>query len=91
VTADYFRVLRIPLTRGRLFTDRDVRTAPLVMVVSEALAREAFGDDDPIGKRLICCEGSPEAPMWKTVVGVVGDVRPRAVLRIRPRPTSTFR
>jgi hypothetical protein len=29
--------------------------------------------------------------MWKTVVGVVGDVRPRAVLRIRPRPTSTFR
>jgi predicted permease len=77
VTADYFRVLRIPLTRGRLFTDRDVRTAPLVMVVSEALAREAFGDDDPIGKRLICCEGSPEDPMWKTVVGVVGDVRPR--------------
>jgi hypothetical protein len=60
-----------------LFTDRDVRTAPLVMVVSEALAREAFGDDDPIGKRLICCEGSPEDPMWKTVVGVVGDVRPR--------------
>ena len=77
ITPDYFRVLRIPLTRGRFFTDRDVRPAPLVMIVSDALAREAFGDDNPVGKRMICCEGGPDDPMWKTVVGVVGDVRPR--------------
>jgi predicted lysophospholipase L1 biosynthesis ABC-type transport system permease subunit len=45
------------------------------MVVSEALAREAWPGQDPIGKRIACCEGTPDDPRWKTVVGVVGDVR----------------
>ena len=47
------------------------------MVINETLARAAYGDADPIGKRMICCEGSPDDPMWKTVVGVVGDVKGR--------------
>jgi len=45
------------------------------MVINETLARAAYGDADPIGKRMICCEGSADDPMWKTVVGVVGDVK----------------
>jgi predicted permease len=75
VSPDYFKVLRIPLRAGRAFTPEDVRSAPLVMIVNERLAREAFGDADPIGKRITCCEGERDAPVWKTVVGVVGDVR----------------
>jgi predicted permease len=77
VTADYFRTLRIPLKAGRAFTPQDIRSAPLVMVINETLAREAFQGQDPIGKRITCCEGGPENPMWKTVVGVVADVRSR--------------
>jgi putative ABC transport system permease protein len=77
ITADYFKTLQIPLRAGRTFTDADIRQAPLVMVINETLARAAYGDDDPIGKRMVCCEGTPEDPVWKTVVGVVADIKPR--------------
>ena len=76
MTADYFSVLQIPLKAGRTFTDADIRQAPLVMVINQTLAPAADGTDNPIGKRMVCC-GSPENPSWKTVVGVVGDIKPR--------------
>jgi predicted permease len=75
VTSDYFSVLQIPLTKGRTFTDADVRQGQLVMIINETLARAAYGEADPIGKRMICCEGTPDNPMHKIVVGVVGDVK----------------
>ncbi len=77
VTPDYFEALRIPIKAGRAFTGADIRQAPLVMIINETLARAAYGDANPIGKRMGCCEGSPDDPMWKTVVGVVPDVRAR--------------
>ncbi|MGH9383489.1 MAG: ABC transporter permease [Vicinamibacterales bacterium] len=77
VTPDYFQALRIPIKAGRGFTDADTRLSPLVMIINETLARAAYGDGDPIGKRMVCCEGSPEDPRWKLVVGVVPDVRGR--------------
>ena len=77
VSPDYFKVLRIPIRAGRIFTEHDVRSAPLVMIINETLAREAFGDANPIGKRISCCEGKPGAPSWKSVVAVVADVRAR--------------
>jgi len=75
ITPGYFATLGIPLKRGRLLVADDLAGAPRVMVVSEALARAAWPDQDPIGKRVACCEGTPDDPRWKTVVGVVGDVR----------------
>ncbi len=76
VTPGYFATLRIGLVRGRTFTADDRRGAPLVMVINEALAREAFPGQDPIGKRIACCESGPDGlPNWKEVVGVVKDVR----------------
>jgi putative ABC transport system permease protein len=77
VSPDYFKVLRIPVRAGRTFVEQDVRSAPLVMIINEALARDAFGNLDPVGKRISCCEGKPGAPSWKIVVGVVADVRAR--------------
>ncbi|HTL05659.1 MAG TPA: FtsX-like permease family protein, partial [Gemmatimonadales bacterium] len=66
----------IPLHRGRGFTDQDRQGAPLVMIINERLAREAFPGQDPIGKRIACCDAGPDGlPGWKTVVGVVADVR----------------
>jgi predicted permease len=77
VTPAYFRLLRQPLKAGREFTPADVRSAPLVMIVNETLARAAFGALDPVGRRVACCEGGPGQPSWKTIVGVVADVRSR--------------
>jgi predicted permease len=76
VTPDYFSTMRIRLVRGRRFTEQDRAGAPLVMVINETLAREAFPGQDPIGKRIACCEMAPDGgPGWKEVVGVVADVR----------------
>jgi len=75
VTRDYFRAMRIPLKQGRMFTADDRRGGPRVAVLSETAARSLFPGQSAVGKRFVCCEGSPTDPMWKTVVGVVGDVR----------------
>jgi predicted permease len=77
VTPDYFSVVNTPLLAGRTFTEADVRQAELVMIINETLARAAFGTQHPIGKRISCCEGEPGKPQWKTVVGVVADVKAR--------------
>jgi predicted permease len=76
VTRSYFATMRIQLVRGRTFTADDRRGAPLVMVINETLAREAFPGEDAVGKRVACCEPGPDgSPNWKEVVGVVRDVR----------------
>jgi putative ABC transport system permease protein len=77
ITPDYFAVMRIPLRRGRVFTAADAHGATRVMIVSERFANLAWPAGDPIGKRVLCCEGSEQDPKWKTIVGVVGDVRSR--------------
>jgi putative ABC transport system permease protein len=69
VSADYFRVLRISLRRGRMFTQQDSATSAPVAVVNEKLAEEYFPDIDPIGRR-IRAFGFKEGP-WVTIVGVV--------------------
>jgi putative ABC transport system permease protein len=75
-TPGYFETMRIELVRGRGFTAQDREGAPLVMVINETLAREAFPGQDPIGKRIACCESGPNgAPNWKEVIGVARDTR----------------
>jgi predicted permease len=68
VDPGYFSVLRIPLLRGRLFSAHDTAASERVAILSESYARQMFGSDDPIGKRI-----DPDEPA--EVVGVVGDVR----------------
>jgi predicted permease len=85
VTTGYFETLRIPLRRGRPLEAADRRGAPKVMVINEALARAAFPGQDPIGRRIACCEGGPDNPDWKEVVGVAADVRTRGPAQeVRP-------
>ena len=75
-TPGYFETMRIELVRGRGFTAQDRRGTPLVMVINETLAREAFPGQDPIGKRIACCEPGPNGdPNWKEVIGVARDTR----------------
>jgi putative ABC transport system permease protein len=73
VTPDYFRVMEIPLKRGRLITESDTRTSPAVMLISETAARTLFQGHDPIGRRVRV--GDRTQGPWRTIVGIVGDVR----------------
>ncbi len=83
VSPDYFRVLRIPLVRGRFFSAADKLDAPRVCIVSERLAKALWPNEDPIGRKLRAqwpgTTGAPNHTM--TVVGVVGDVRDQALER----------
>ena len=74
ISPDYFHVMRIPLKRGRTFTDQDRRGSPLVAVISESCARSQFAGQDPIGKH-IQLGGRDDSKPWMTIVGIAGDVR----------------
>jgi predicted permease len=70
VSPKYWNAMRIPLLRGRVFTDQDNERSPNVLVVDEEFARRVFPNQDPIGKRinLGLFETQPE------IIGVVGHV-----------------
>ncbi len=74
VTPGYFETVRIPLRRGRLFSDADTETTRPVAVVNEALAAQWLGGRDPIGARLLVDDNDGE-PRPIEVVGVVGNVK----------------
>ncbi len=69
-TPGYFHLMRIPLRRGRFFTNQDGPDAPKVALTSESCARSQFPNEDPIGRRIAFGDRSD----WAVIVGVVGDV-----------------
>ena len=73
VTPDYFRVMSIPLRRGRPFDDRDRAGAAEVVIVNENVARRLWPGADPIGQTLMVSDWMTPVP--RTVVGVVADTR----------------
>ncbi len=73
VSPNFFRTAEIPLLAGRSFTDADDAQHPGVILISEALARRFFPDEDPIGKRINLLD-PPTKPIWLSIIGVVGDV-----------------
>jgi putative ABC transport system permease protein len=75
VSNDYLNTLGVTLVKGRLLNARDRADSPLVVVVSEELARRAWPGEEPLGKRLR--RGRPDQTdrPWMTVVGVVKDVK----------------
>lgn len=75
VSPTYLPAMRVPLLKGRHFTADDRAGATRVTIISQSIADAMWPGQDPIGKRLLCCEGSEEDPRAKTVVGVVGNVR----------------
>jgi predicted permease len=79
VTPRYLETMRVPLRAGRTFSAADRRGATRVMIVSETLAHLAWPEESPIGKRIACCEGRPDEPVWKEVIGVVADTKARGL------------
>jgi predicted permease len=70
VNPSYFQTMEIPVLRGRVFTAQDTDMSTSV-VISDALRRVYFANEDPVGQRLLL--GSRRIEMQ--IVGVVGDVK----------------
>src|SRR6185295_613413 len=71
VTPDYFKTMKIPMLKGRDFTDRDDLQTPLVAVINDTFAKRAWPGEDPIGKRFT----TPQTHGPVTVIGIVGDAK----------------
>ncbi|MDE3137949.1 MAG: ABC transporter permease [Acidobacteriota bacterium] len=72
VFPDYFRAMRIPLLHGREFSAAEEGQERHVVIINEALARQYFPGQDPLGQQLIIDMKDQNVP--STIVGVVGDV-----------------
>ncbi|MDP2320941.1 MAG: ABC transporter permease [Acidobacteriota bacterium] len=85
-TPDYFKAMRIRITRGRAFTDADGANAPRVAIISESTAAAFFPGQNPIGKRIKLAAFSttpnPDGA-WRTIVGVTSSVRYRGLNEIQ--------
>ncbi|HMA42976.1 MAG TPA: ABC transporter permease [Gemmatimonadales bacterium] len=75
VTPDYFTALRIPLRAGRYFTPADRSGSVPVTIINEALAHRYFRGANPVGQRITFDKFPDSTSVWRTIVGVVGDVR----------------
>jgi len=73
ISPDYFKVMQVPLVSGRYFTEADEDGKQPAAIVDETTARKYWAGRDPIGRRVRF--GSAPRQPWRTVVGVVKDVR----------------
>jgi putative ABC transport system permease protein len=80
VSPKFFEALRIPLKRGRFFTDADDQNAPPVTIIDEVFARKYFPNADAVGKRITfgARRGTTDST-WITIVGVVGHAAHEAL------------
>jgi putative ABC transport system permease protein len=89
ISPGYFDAFKIPLRRGRVFTDRDEASAPAVAIINEAMAKKFWASSDPLTDRIIIGKGvGPEFEHDppRQIVGIVGDVHDGGLNR-DPRPT----
>ncbi|HEV2914295.1 MAG TPA: ABC transporter permease [Pyrinomonadaceae bacterium] len=73
VTPGYFQTMRIPLLKGRQFSEQDREDAPLAVIINEAAARRFWPTEEVIGKRLGFEDDGKD--VWREVVGIVGNVK----------------
>jgi putative ABC transport system permease protein len=90
VSPDYFRALRIPLLRGRFFNDADTAQSPGTVIINQAMARQFWPHQDPVGQTLLIAKqmGPEWADRPRQIVGVVGDVKDTSLNE--PPPLEMF-
>jgi putative ABC transport system permease protein len=88
VSWNYFDAFKIPLLRGRSFTDQDDGSAPGVIIINEAMAKQYWPKGDPLADRLQ--KGVGAGPVFaeppRQIIGIVGDTHDEGLNR-DPRPT----
>ncbi len=76
VTPNYFRAMGVPILKGRAFTEQDVKGKPGAIIINDAMARQYWPDEDPLGQIMSVgvsvSENEPEE--WQ-IVGIVGNVK----------------
>jgi putative ABC transport system permease protein len=76
ISARYFSAYKIPVIRGRAFTEKDEGGAPSVVIINQTMAQRYWPNADPLADRLTIAKGLPElADPTRQIVGIVGDVR----------------
>ena len=85
VSPDYFSLMGIPIVRGRGITEQDTETSAGVVVINEAMARQFWPNEDPIGQEIAFDFSPEERP--RQIVGIVGNVK-QFVLTMDPQPQS---
>jgi predicted permease len=88
ISPDYFKAFKIPLLRGRSFTENDDASAPGVIIINEAMAKQYWPKGDPLRDRLQKAPGDkgPFAEPPRQIVGIVGNTRDGGLNR-DPFPT----
>jgi macrolide transport system ATP-binding/permease protein len=77
VTAAYFTTLQARLLRGRYFTDAEDKSKPLVVIINQALAKQYFPGEDPVGKQIGNDDLDPKT--IKQIIGIVEDIHEGAL------------
>ena len=85
VNKNYFSAMRIPLRRGRNFTEQEVRQSDKAIVVSQAFVVSVFPNEEALGKRLIIWSGIRNEPY--EIIGIVGDTRYQS---LQGEPSATM-
>jgi putative ABC transport system permease protein len=72
---DFYKVFRIPILRGREFTDADTGSSPGVVIINEAFEKQYFAKENPIGQQILIAKGMgpPFEEPGRQIVGVVGN------------------
>jgi putative ABC transport system permease protein len=83
---DYFRAMRTPLLRGRVFNSRDTKDSPPVIIVNDVLAQRFFPGGDALGQQIVLTHSDNNQPSPpKEIIGIVGSSRHES-LAIQPLP-----
>jgi len=78
ISPGYFEAFRIPIKRGRTFTDRDTAAATKVVIINEAMAKQYWPNGDPLSDKLLIGQGVMrefEAESDRQIIGVVADTK----------------
>jgi predicted permease len=78
ISSGYFDVFKIPIKRGRAFTDRDDAAGPGVVIINEAMAKQYWKDGDPLNDRILIGAGVMKelnAERERQIVGIASDVK----------------
>ena len=83
VTSEYFQTIRIPLLKGRYFSEQDQRGDVGAAIVNETFAKRYFVNEDPLGKRIkeLGVNQNEGDPKQYEIVGVVGDVHHNSLIK----------